>query len=87
MFPTIFALGLRDLESHTKRAYSFLVMSIVGGAICPALMGYIADISSMSIGFAVPLVCFSFVLFFGLNGYKTSKSNIALPCTNKLRTS
>lgn len=71
MFPTIFALGLRDLGSHTKRASSFLVMAIVGGAIFPALMGYIADISSMKIGFTVPLVCFSFVFFFGLKGYKT----------------
>ena len=71
MFPTIFALGLRDLGSHTKRASSFLVMAIVGGAIFPALMGYIADISTMGIGFVVPLICFSFVFYFGLHGYKT----------------
>ncbi|MDP4184086.1 MAG: L-fucose:H+ symporter permease [Bacteroidota bacterium] len=70
MFPTIFALGLKDLGSHTKRASSFLVMAIVGGAIFPALMGYIADVSSMRIGFAVPLVCFCFVFFYGINGYK-----------------
>ena len=70
MFPTIFALGLKDLGSHTKRASSFLVMAIVGGAIFPALMGYIADISSMSIGFIVPLICFSFVFYYGLSGYK-----------------
>jgi FHS family L-fucose permease-like MFS transporter len=77
MFPTIFALGLRDLGSHTKRASSFLVMAIVGGAIFPAIMGYIADISSMSIGFVVPLICFSFVFYFGLNGYKTRPKAIA----------
>jgi len=71
MFPTIFALGLRDLGSHTKRASSFLVMAIVGGAIFPAFMGYIADISTMSIGFTVPLICFAFVFYFGLRGYKT----------------
>jgi FHS family L-fucose permease-like MFS transporter len=76
MFPTIFALGLRDLGSHTKRASSFLVMAIVGGAIFPAVMGYIADISNMKIGFTVPLICFSVVFFFGLNGYKT-KSQLA----------
>jgi FHS family L-fucose permease-like MFS transporter len=77
MFPTIFALGLRDLGSHTKRASSFLVMAIVGGAIFPALMGYIADISTMGIGFVVPLVCFSFVFYFGLHGYKTKSKVIA----------
>jgi FHS family L-fucose permease-like MFS transporter len=73
MFPTIFALGLTDLGSHTKRASSFLVMAIMGGAIFPSLMGYIADISSMKTGFMVPLVCFSVVFLFGLVGYKSKK--------------
>lgn len=70
MFPTIFALGLKNLGSHTKRASSFLVMAIVGGAIFPALMGYVADISSMKIGFVIPLLCFVVVFFYGLYGYK-----------------
>ncbi len=73
MFPTIFALGLKDLGSHTKRASSFLVMAIVGGAIAPPLMGYIADVKSMNIGFVLPLVCFVFVLFYGWKGYKPKK--------------
>lgn len=58
MFPTIFALALRKTGSDTKRASSFLIMSIVGGAIAPVLMGAIADTSSMAAGFSVPLVCF-----------------------------
>ena len=58
MFPTIFALALRKTGSNTKRASSFLIMSIVGGAIAPVLMGAIADTSSMAAGFTVPLVCF-----------------------------
>ena len=58
MFPTIFALALRKTGSNTKRASSFLIMSIVGGAIAPVLIGAIADTSSMAAGFSVPLVCF-----------------------------
>lgn len=58
MFPTIFALALRKTGSNTKRASSFLIMSIVGGAIAPVLMGAIADTSSMAAGFSVPPVCF-----------------------------
>lgn len=58
MFPTIFALALRKTGRDTKRASSFLIMSIVGGAIAPVLMGAIADTSSMAAGFSVPLVCF-----------------------------
>jgi FHS family L-fucose permease-like MFS transporter len=65
MFPTIFALGIRGLGEHTKLASSLIVMSIVGGAIAPPLMGYIADVHSMRIGFAVPLVCFVFIAIYG----------------------
>lgn len=58
MFPTIFALALRGVGRHTKQASSYLIMCIVGGAIAPLLMGYIADHANMSVAFAVPLVCF-----------------------------
>jgi FHS family L-fucose permease-like MFS transporter len=70
MFPTIFVLGLKGLGPLTKKASSYLVMAIVGGALCPMLMGYIADQSAMQWGFIVPLVCFLVVFFFG----KTSVS-------------
>jgi len=64
MFPTIFALGLRNLGPLTKRAASILVMAVAGGAFCPPLMGVIADHSGMSIAFIVPLVCFAFIAWF-----------------------
>lgn len=57
MFPTIFALSIRKLGGHTKKASSFLIMSIVGGAVAPVLMGYIGE-NNMAIGFIVPLICF-----------------------------
>jgi FHS family L-fucose permease-like MFS transporter len=66
MFPTIFALGIRGLGEHTKLASSLIVMSIVGGAIAPPLMGYIADHSSMRAGFALPLICFVFIAAYGV---------------------
>jgi len=66
MFPTIFALGIRGLGEHTKLASSLIVMSIVGGAIAPPFMGWIADHSSMKVGFLVPTVCFVFIALYGL---------------------
>lgn len=70
MFPTIFALGIKNLGGLTKKGSSFLVMSIVGGALIPILMGRIADISTMALGFSVPLVCFLFIAWYGFSGYK-----------------
>jgi FHS family L-fucose permease-like MFS transporter len=71
MFPTIFALGIKDLGEETKIASSFLVMSIVGGAFLPLVMGYISDkTGSMQNAYIVPLLCFAVVLYFGWRGYK-----------------
>ena len=57
MFPTLFALSIVRLGHHTKRASSFLIMAIVGGAVAPVLMGLIGE-NNMAIGFIVPLICF-----------------------------
>lgn len=56
MFPTIFALALKGLGGHTKRASSFLMMSPVGGVVGPLLMGYVADMTTIAFAFVVPLI-------------------------------
>jgi len=66
MYPTIFALGIHGLGGHTKVGSSILVMAIIGGAIIPPLMGRIADISSMKVGFSIPFVCFAVIALYGL---------------------
>jgi FHS family L-fucose permease-like MFS transporter len=78
MFPTIFALGIKNLGGLTKKGSSLLVMMVAGGAVCPAFMGWIADTSSMAIGFVVPMICFAFILFFGLEGYKYKQPVLAV---------
>lgn len=72
MFPTIFALGIFGLGARAKKASAFIVMAIMGGAILPKLMGYVADQYDMSRGFIVPLFCFAFVAFYGYNWPKFS---------------
>jgi FHS family L-fucose permease-like MFS transporter len=74
-FPTIFALGLFGLGAKTKTASAFIVMAIMGGAILPKLMGYVADQSDMSRGFIVPLGCFALVALYGFYWPKLSKSD------------
>ena len=72
MFPTIFSLGIEDLGPDTKIGASLLVMSIVGGAIFPYIMGTVIDLSHDNIqeGYLVPLACFLVVLYFGISGHK-----------------
>jgi FHS family L-fucose permease-like MFS transporter len=71
MFPTIFALGIKNLGEETKIASSFLVMSIVGGAIFPVFMGMISDrTGSIQKGYIIPLLCFIVILLFGWKGHR-----------------
>ncbi|MFL6530309.1 MAG: MFS transporter, partial [Chthoniobacterales bacterium] len=65
MFPTIFALGIFGLGQSAKKASSFIVMAIMGGAVLPKVMGAIADRYDLSRGFIVPIICFAFVAFYG----------------------
>lgn len=65
MFPTIFALAIRGVGIHTKQASSYLIMSIVGGAVAPVLMGYIADTTgNMRPAFIVPMLCYIVIAAF-----------------------
>jgi len=67
MFPTIFSMALTDVTgSNTKTASSYLVMSIVGGAIAPVLMGLLGE-TDMALGFLVPLVCFTVIMIYALS--------------------
>jgi MFS transporter, FHS family, L-fucose permease len=74
MFPTIFALGIFGLGARAKKASAFIVMAIMGGALLPKLMGYVADQYDMSRGFIVPMACFVFVAFYGYAWPKASGS-------------
>src|SRR2546425_890768 len=70
MFPTIFALSLKNLGALTKRGSSLLVMSIIGGALIPAVMGRISDVSNIQVAFVMPLLCYVYVIYFALRGYR-----------------
>lgn len=83
MFPTIFALGIHGLGARAKKASSFIVMAIMGGAIMPKLMGWVADHYDISRGFIVPLACFAYVAFYAflwpkLSGAKNTAAAVSM---------
>jgi len=79
MFPTIFALSLKNLGPYTKLGSSLLVMSIIGGAVCPAIMGRISDAWNIQRAFVVPLVCHAYVFYFAMRGYRPATVAAAVP--------
>ena len=72
MFPTIFALGIHGLGQRAKKASSFIVMAIMGGAILPKVMGAVGDHYGISRGFIVPLLCFAVVAYYGCSWRRLS---------------
>src|SRR4029077_978131 len=77
MFPTIFALSLKNLGALTKRGSSLLVMSIIGGALIPAAMGRISDASDIQVAFVMPLICYLYVIYFAAWGYRPNSALMA----------
>ena len=71
MFPTIFALGLKELGPNTKIGGSLLVMAIVGGAVLTPIMGLISEKSgSIALAYSVPLLAYVYIAFYSLLGSK-----------------
>lgn len=64
MFPTIFALSIKNLGPLAKVGSSLVIMAIIGGAVLTAVMGLISDMSSIHLAVVVPLVCFVVIALF-----------------------
>jgi FHS family L-fucose permease-like MFS transporter len=71
MFPTIFALGIKELGPNTKLGGSIIIMAIIGGAVFTPIMGLIFQVShSMAMALLVPLFCYAFITYYSFLGSK-----------------
>ncbi|NKD54414.1 MULTISPECIES: sugar MFS transporter [unclassified Haematospirillum] len=75
MFPTIFTLSVRGLGHHTSKASGILCMAIVGGAIVPLIHGFVADQVGLLAAFFVPLVCYAYILYYGVKGHRAGDAH------------
>ncbi|MBK1879858.1 sugar MFS transporter [Pelagicoccus mobilis] len=76
MWSNIFTLAIKDLKQYTSQGSSLLVMMIVGGALVPPLMGKAADVFGIQLSFAVPIINYVYIAFYGFVGHKIVKSEI-----------
>jgi len=65
IFPTIFSMALHGLGKLTGQGSGLLCMGIVGGALVPFAQGYVADMAGLQLSFAVPALCYTFVMYYG----------------------
>ena len=76
MFPTIFTLAVAELGPLTGRGAGLLVQGIVGGAVIPVLMGYCADHFGIHRSLALPMVCYFFIIYYGMRGYRIKPNEL-----------
>lgn len=74
MFATIFSLSVEGVGKHTTTASGLLSTAICGGAIISFAQGFLKDHASWQVAFLIPVVCYLYILFYGLNGYKAQKT-------------
>ena len=52
-------------------------MMVVGGAVIPALQGLLADTFGYQKSFIVVLLCYAYLVFFAVSGYKREREVVA----------
>lgn len=77
MFPTIYGIALEGLpESEAKVGGSFLVMAILGGALLTSAQGLLStSFNSINVSYAIPLICFVVVAFYGIFANNDERKN------------
>ena len=85
MFPTIFSLGVAELGPLTGSGSGLLNMAIVGGAILPVIQGVIADHVGIHHAFILPVLCYLYIMFYGLRGSKPNSEHLAKAETKQTR--
>lgn len=73
MFPTIFSLATKGLGRFTSSASGVLRTAIVGGAVVPVVQGWAADTYGLMISFVVSAICYVYIVFFAIKGYKADE--------------
>jgi len=73
MYPTIFALGIAELGPLTSKGSGVITIGNVGGAAIPPLFGLMADHMGIQHAFILPIICYVFITYYGLSGYKPSR--------------
>lgn len=73
MFATIFSLSVQGVGKHTTSASGLLSTAICGGAIISYAQGLLKDHATWQIAFLIPVVCYLYILFYGLSGYKAKQ--------------
>lgn len=70
MYPILFTLSIKELGAFTKTGSSLIIMSIVGGAVIPPVMGLISDSFTIKYAFLIPVICYAYLVYYAKSGHR-----------------
>jgi len=74
MFPNIFTLAVKDLDSGELSTASGIINTLIfGGAIIPPIMGSVADNFGYTWAFIVPAICYLYIFYYAVSGSQIRK--------------
>lgn len=71
-----FTLALEGTGVYRSQASSLLVMAILGGALLPPLQGLLADRTTLLLSFAVPMLAYYSVAYYGWKGHRVGRMQV-----------
>ncbi|PWG81522.1 sugar MFS transporter [Pararcticibacter amylolyticus] len=77
MFAIIFSLAINGLGEYSTLGSGMLSTAIAGGAVISYLQGYLIDHYSWQLSFTLPVICYGYILFYAVNGYKAKSKEAA----------
>ena len=75
MWSNIFTIAIDGLGKYTSQGSSLLIMAILGAALVPLIQGILADIIGLQGSFIVPLLCYIYIMFYGIYSSKWKSKN------------
>jgi FHS family L-fucose permease-like MFS transporter len=70
-------LSVKGLGRFTSQGSGILVMMVVGGAVIPEMQGLLADKFGYQHSFAIVLLCYAYIFYFALSGYRIRQPRFA----------
>jgi len=70
MYPILFTLSIKELDIYTKTGSSLIIMSIVGGAVIPPIMGLLSDSFGIKLAFIIPIICYAYLVYYAKAGHR-----------------
>lgn len=72
IFPLIFSITVDAMPDRSNELSGLMVTAIVGGAILPPIMGKVADLTSITAAFIVPLIALIYILYVAIKSQKVT---------------